>query len=171
MSRFALFAALVVPVCAWSQPAGKPVPVESAYVEIVPTGSSDADDILAVERGVELVLCQAGLRRRVEGREAKAELKLVASLAKAELDANGGRCEITNASATLPGGAGISLPDMALARPTQRGRRGAESLFLACGASFTRAALDVLKDRISVRGSGCETKPEMKKGLPRRPFK
>jgi hypothetical protein len=159
MSPFAFFAALVVPVCAWSQPAGKPVPVESAYVEIVPAGSSDADDILAVERGVELVLCQAGIRRRVEGREAKAELKLVASLARAELEADGGRCEITNASATLPGGASVALPGMALVRPIRPGRGGAESLFLACGASFTRAALDVLKDRVNVRGAGCPPAP------------
>jgi hypothetical protein len=145
--------------------------VENAYVEIVPAGSSDADDILAVERGIELVLCQAGIRRRVEGREAKAELKLIASLTKAELEADGGRCEITNASATLPGGTSVALPDMALARPTRRSRSGAESLFLACGASFTRAALDVLKDRVELRGSGCEAKPETKKGLRRRPFK
>jgi hypothetical protein len=152
--RFALLAALV-PAPVWSQAPGKPMAIDIAYVEIVPADLSEADHILAVERGVELVLCQAGIRRRVEGRDATSELKLVASLAKAELEADGGRCEIINASATLPGGASIALPDMALARP-MRGRGGAESLFLACGASFTRTALDALKDRISVRGSGCK---------------
>lgn len=168
--RLAAVAAGFAPACGWSQP----VPVENAYVEIVPAGSSDADDILAVERGVELVLCQAGIKPRIAGREGPAELKLVASLTKADFETDAGRCEITNATAILPGGgATVALPDLAIARRSAapRGRGAAEKFFLGCGASFTRAALDALKDRISVRGSGCETKPEMKKGLRRRPFK
>lgn len=160
--RLAALVALL-PVCAWSQPAGDAVSVESTHVEIVPAGSSDADDVLAVERGVELVLCQVGMKPRVAGGEARAELKLVASLTKAEFepDANArefaGRCEITNAAAILPGGSTVALPDMAIARrsPMQRGRSAAEAFFVACGASFTRAALDALKQRARLRGSGC----------------
>jgi hypothetical protein len=145
----------LVPVSAWSQPTGKALAIESAYVEIVPGGSSDVDDVLALERGVELVLCQAGIKRRVDGPPTPTELKLVASLAQADA-----RCEITNAAAILPGGASVALPDMAIARraPIQRGRSAAESFFLACGASFTRAALDALKARVTLRGPGCESR-------------
>lgn len=134
-------------ISAWSQP----VAIDSASVEIVPAGSIDVDDILALERGVELVLCQAGVRRRVDGRATPAELRLVASLAQADA-----RCEVTNAAAILPGGAKVALPDMAIAS-----RGTAETFFMACGASFTRSALDALKERITPRGPGCE--PVVKK--------
>jgi hypothetical protein len=155
--RLAAALCALTPIGAWSQA------IESAYVEIIPGGSSDADDVLAVERGVELVLCQAGMKPRVGGREDRAELKLVASLTKAEFEPHenarefAGRCEITDAGAILPGGARIALPDMAIARrsPIQRGRGAAESFFVACGASFTRAALDTLKERVKLRGRGC----------------
>jgi len=150
-------AAALAPACACSQP----VVVERAYVELVPAGSNDADDVLAVERGVELVLCGSGLKPRLGGREAPAELKLVASLTKADFEPDentrefAGRCEITGGRAILPGGAVLALPDMAMARrsPMQRGRGAAGPFFIACGASFTRAALDALKERVTPRGA------------------
>jgi len=144
---FSIGAALaaLAPACAWSQAA-----VESAYVEIVPAGSSDVEDLLAVERGVELVLCQAGLPRRLAGRGARTELKLVASLTRTDT----GRCEFSDATAVLPGGTSVALPDMALTRAAQP-RRTAESFFLGCGASFTRAALDALKGKVTLQGRGC----------------
>jgi len=158
--------ACLASVSAWSQP----LAIESASVEIIPAGASDVDDILAVERGVELVLCQAGVKPRLGGAAGRAELKLVASLKKADFETDAARCELTNAAAMLPGGATVALRDMATSRsaPGRRGRSVAEKFFIACGASFTRAALDALKDRIELRGAGCEAKPAMKKSLPRR---
>lgn len=150
----------LAPAWAWSQAA-----VESAYVEIVPAGSSDVDDVLAVERGVELVLCQAGVKPRAGGRETPAELKLLASLTKIDSD----RCEFTDATAVLPGGARVALPGMAIIRIGAATGNSA-SFFLGCGASFTRAALDALKEKVTLQGPGCEAKPAMKKGLRRRPF-
>jgi hypothetical protein len=172
--RLAAALGALAPLCSWSQP----VAIESAHVEIVPAGSTDADDILAVERGVELVLCQAGVGPRLGGREAANELKLVASLTKADFEMDpgarefAGRCEIRNAAAILPAGARVALPDMAIARrsPMQRGRGAAETFFVACGASFMRAALDALKQGVVARGPGCEAKPAMKKGRRRRSF-
>lgn len=173
-SAVAAAVALLAPVFAW----GQPVPVASAQVSIVPAaGASDADDILAVERGVELVLCQAGVRPRVDGPEVPSELRLAATLTKADFepDATGravsGRCEFRDAAAVLPGGARVVLPDMAITRhaPILRGRSAAETFFTSCGASFTRAALDALKDRVELRGKGCDAQPEAKKAPRRKP--
>lgn len=163
---------LLVSSSAWAQP----VAVETAQVEIVPARSNDADDIVALERGVELVLCQAGVRPRIGGREAPAELKVVASLARAEFEANAaagelaGRCEFTEGTVTLPGGAQVALPDMAVVTRTslRPGRSPADTFFISCGASFTRGALDAVRERIKVGGPGCDAPGRSRSTAPRR---
>ena len=165
--RSAAMLGVLAPTLALSQPAAEPVPIEHAYVAIVPTAATDVDDVLAVERGVELVLCQAGVQSRREGREAPAELKLAASLTKAddETDVQAReivrRCEFTGVTASLPGGAMLALPDVAMIRRSalQPGRSAADAFFLGCGAAFTRGALDALKGKVKLRGSSCDGGP------------
>jgi len=151
--------------------AARPVPVERAYVTVYPTGASEVEFVIALQRGIELVLCQAGLKPRTEGPESPAELKLSASLTNADFATDREKrelvreCELTQGSATLPGGAKIALPDRSLSSrapvPGKGGGRAAsESFFLACGASFARSALDALKDEITIRPSSCDEPPK-----------
>ena len=155
--------AMLVPPPAWSQP---PL-VEHAYVSIVPKGETDVDSVLEFERGVELVLCQAGVRPRTEAARAQPELKLSASLMRADYvtDQKAGQilrqCELAEAAATLPDGSRTELPDVAIssrsAIPGPNARRGAtDTFFLACGANFARGALDALKDKVALRGVACD---------------
>ena len=154
---------LLAPFCAWSQAAV----VENAYVAIIPAGTTDVDSVLGLQRGVEIVLCQSGIRQRFEGSPGKSELKLAASLTKADL----GECELTEAAATLPDGAKIALPDLAISSRSG-GRNAGESFYVACGANFARNALDALKDKLAVRGSSCVEQPAVQppreRALPRR---
>ena len=147
----------LAPLCAWSE---APV-VEQAYVSIVPAGETDVDSVLEFQRGIELVLCQAGVRQRLEAAHHRAELKLSASLMKAEFRTQSGQtlreCELTEASATLPDGAHIPLPDVAISSQSAMPRRGAtDPFFLACGANIARTALDALKEKVALRGASCD---------------
>jgi hypothetical protein len=166
--------AFLAPCCAWSQATA----VETAYVAIVPAGQTDVDSVLGLQRGIELVLCQAGIRPRSEGAQAPSDLKLAASLTKADftVDAQGlvRECELTEVAATLPDGTRVPLPDLVIrgrsATPVGVRRISAgEPFFMACGANFARAALDALKDKVTLRASSCEepqpkaeTKPKAK---------
>lgn len=154
----------------WCQTA-RPVPVNSAYVTVFPTGASDVELVIALQRGIELVLCQAGLKPRTEGPESASELKLAATLSNADFEVDQQKreiareCELTQGMATLPGGAKLPLPDRSLGSraplPTKGSARGAsETFFLACGASFARSALDALKDEIAIRRSSCDEPPK-----------
>lgn len=162
---------VLAPGSTWSQPAAGKMPVGSAYVAILPTGSTEIDFVLALQRGIELVFCQSGIRSRPDASEAASDLKLTASLMKADFETDlqarelVRECELTQASATLPGGASVPLPDVALSGRTALprsggGRRASESFFLACGANFARTTLDALKDKVSVRPSSCEDQPQ-----------
>lgn len=165
------FFALAAPTQAWSQ-AAKPSLVDKAYVAIFPGDSSDADFVVAFQHGIEVMLCQAGIKQRYEGSDNPAELKLTASLVKAEYwtDREARQvvreCALTNAAATLPGGASVELPDLAISgrmlpsRGVVDGRRAVESFFMACGASFARTALDAVRDKVALRGASCEAEPQ-----------
>lgn len=152
---------LLAPVPAWSQ---APV-VEIAYVAIIPAGTADVDSVIGLQRGVEIVLCQSGIRQRFDGSPGKSELKLVASLTKADFVVDAPRrqvvreCELTGVTATLPDGATIELPDTAITTRSGMPAGNAESFFVACGANFVRNALDALKDKLAVRGSSCVEQP------------
>jgi hypothetical protein len=158
--RLALLATL--PLSAWSQ---APL-VEGAYVSIVPAGDADVDSVLEFQRGIEIVLCQSGVKPHLDATPG-AQLKLSAQMMKAEYmtDRKAGEvlrvCELTEAAATLPDGSRIPLPDLAISsRSAIRGpnaRRGAtDTFFLACGANFARSALDALKDKVALKGSRCD---------------
>jgi hypothetical protein len=167
MRFIATLVLILVSSSAWSQP----VSVERAYVAVFPTEAIDVDDVLALQRGIELVLCQAGLR---PGTESASELKIAASLAKASFAPDRERrqivrdCQLTDATATLRGGAQTPLPDLALggrtSLPATKGAREAasESFFVACGITFARGAIDALKDHITIRASSCEEPPKPK---------
>lgn len=155
----------------------RPVPVNSAYVTIFPAGASDVELVIALQRGIELVLCQAGMKPRSEGPPSPSELKLSASLSSADFTVDpqtreiARECELTQGAAILPGGARIALPDRSLGSraplPGKGGARAAsESFFVACGASFARSALDALKDEIATGGASCDEPP--KKPAPRK---
>jgi hypothetical protein len=174
----AAFLSIAVLLCgsAWSQTA-RPVFVNTAYVTVFPTGASDVELVIALQRGIELVLCQAGLKPRTEGPASPSELKLSASLSNADFSVDSQKreitreCELTQGVATLPGGATVALPDRSLgSRAPMPGkgsaRAASESFFVACGASFARSALDTLKDEIATGSSSCDEPP--KKPAPRR---
>jgi hypothetical protein len=156
---------LLAPLCAW----GQARLVESAYVAIIPAGTTDVDSVLGLQRGIELVLCQSGIRPRLEGPPAGSELKLAASLARADFVVDAARrqivreCELTAIAVTLPDGAEVPLPDLAISsRSAIQGSVGStagESFFVACGANLARSALDALKDKVAVRGSSCAEQP------------
>jgi hypothetical protein len=152
----------LLPLFAWAE---APL-VEHAYVSIVPAGDADVDSVLEFQRGIELVLCQSGVKQHLDPTQA-AQLKLSAQMVKAEYmtDRRAGEvlreCELTEAAATLPDGSRIPLPDLAISsRSGIRGpnaRRGAtDTFFLACGANFARGALDALKDKVALRGVACD---------------
>lgn len=159
---------------AWTQTA-RPVTVNSAYVTVFPTGASDVELVIALQRGIELVLCQAGLKPRTEGPESASELKLAASLSNADFATDRDKrelvreCEMTQGIVTLPGGAKIALPDRSLSSRAPipgkgSARTASESFFLACGASFARSALDALKDEITIAASSCDEPPKKPAG-------
>ena len=89
----------------------------------------------------------------------------MASLTKADFIVDAPRrqvvreCELTDVAATLPDGVKIDLPDLALSTRSAMPAGNAESFFVACGANFARNALDALKDKVAVRGSGCVEQP------------
>ena len=165
-----LLVGLLLSSACWSQ-AARPVSVNSAYVTVFPTGASEVELVIALQRGIELVLCQAGLRPRTEGPESPAELKLAATLSNADFTVDPQKreiareCELSQGMATLPGGAKLPLPDRSLGSraplPVKGGARAAsESFFLACGASFARSALDALKEEIAIQASSCDEPPK-----------
>lgn len=164
-SGLLLLGILVSGAC-WSQSA-RPVSVNSAYVTVFPTGASDVELVIALQRGIELVLCQAGLKPRTEGPESPSELKLAATLSNADFAVDPPKrevareCELSQGIATLPGGAKLALPDRSLSSRASLPAKGtaraaSESFFLACGASFARSALDALKDEIAIQASSCD---------------
>ena len=160
-SSFLAVICLLAPASAWSQ---APV-VEIAYVAIIPAGTADVDSVIGLQRGVEIVLCQSGIRQRFDGSPGKSELKLVASLTKADFVVDAPRrqvvreCELTGVTATLPDGVKIELPDTAITTRSGMPAGNADSFFVACGANFARTALDALKDKLAVRGSSCVEQP------------
>ena len=173
MRPFLALLFLLAPSSAWSQAAL----VENVYVAIIPAGTTDVDSVLGLQRGIEIVLCQSGIRQRFEGSPGKSELKLAASLTKADLVVDAARrqvlreCELTEVAATLPDGVKIELPDLALSTRSAMPAGNAESFFVACGANFARNALDQLKDKVAVRGSSCVEQPAVqpaRKATPRR---